>query len=231
MIRKKSNAYKQIKANIAKLTVIQQTTGISPSLLVAAFLKNLPADDLFLKKKTKEEYWDWNLSDSSGYKYFKRASAAYLKKIEGNPQYQTMLEFFESNYLTKDYFGMTYSELKKSYYAQETPIKDFVREAFIAINPITPEMTPQERAIRNQKLGKISTQHWIGDIVHYSYFSQAPGFMMKNVEEALRHIEMYIVNLLNEKQLDYELMKLTTNQNLQENLITKEQPKKKVSKI
>ena len=100
-------------------------------------------------------------------------------------------------------------------------MKDFVREAFIAINPITADMSPQERAVRNQRLGKISVKHWIGDITNYDYFSQAPEFMMKNVQQALQYIDLYIMNLLNEKQLDSELSNLSANQRLEKKLVPK----------
>ncbi|WP_279211863.1 hypothetical protein [Delftia acidovorans] len=231
MIKKKSNAYKHITANIAKLVIIQQATGISPSLLVTLFLKNISNENLFLKKKTKDEYWDWSVSDGSGYKYFKRASIAYLKKNEKDQVYQTLLEFFKNEYLTRDYFGMTYAEAVQNYKDQEAPLRQFVREAFIKIHPITPEMNPVEKAIRNQKLGKISVNHWIGDITNYDYFSDAPGFMMENVKKAIQYIEIYILNILNEKQLDHDLMKLSTNQKLQFNLPLKKSPKQKVNKI
>lgn len=108
-----------------------------------------------------------------------------------------------------------------TYQFQEGPLKYFVREAFIAINPITAGMSSKEVAVRNQRLGKISVKHWIGDIINYDYFSQAPGFMMKNVQQALQYIDLYILNLLNEKQLDSELTNLSVNQKLEEKLTPK----------
>ena len=65
-------------------------------------------------------------------------------------------------------------------------------------------------------------KHWIGDITNYDYFSQAPGFMMQNDPQALQYIDLYITNILSEKQLDHELMKLSTNQRLEAKLATKE---------
>lgn len=142
-----------------------------------------------------------------------------------------MQEHFKFNYLTKDYFGENYYFLAGNYYAQEQLLKDFVREGFIAVHPITPAMSPKEVAVRNQKLGKISVKHWIGDITNYDYFSQAPGFMMQNVQQALQYIDLYIINILSEKQLDHELMKLSTNQRLEAKLVPKEAIRTKISKI
>ncbi len=156
MIKKKNNTYKLIKKNIDKLAIIQQATKISPNRLVALFLKNLSLDDIALHKKTKEGYWDWKLADATAYKYFKKELAAYLKRNIDSSSFHTMQEHFRSNYLTKEYLGESYSALTFSYLAQEIALKNFVREAFIAVNPITSEMTPTEVATRNQKLGKIS---------------------------------------------------------------------------
>lgn len=233
MIRKTSNAYKLIRQNIGKLTLIQQATGISPSRLVTLFLKNIPDHDLFIKKKTKDEYWTTEpLSPVSAYKYYKRASDSYLKKIEINPNYSDLMQFFKDTYLTKNYFGQDFHELRNTYYSEEASVKKFVRDAFIQVFPLTPDMTPKQRAIRNQKLGKISTQHWIGDITNYEYFQQAPGFMMKRAEEAIRMIEFYVAHLLNENDIGPLAMKILSNQNLAEKLTPKEyQVSTKVIKI
>ena len=232
MIKKKNNTYKLIKANIAKLVIIQHATEISPNRLISIFLKNLSTDDLLLQKKSKDGHWDWKLADTTAYKYFNKEIAIYLKTNLDSPSFVTMMEYFNSNYLSKAYFGENYASLANNYFNQEQPLKDFVREGFIAINPITPGMSPKEVAIRNQRLGKISVKHWIGDITNYDYFSQAPGFMMKNVEQALQYIDLYILNILNEKQLDLELMKLSTNKRLEAKLIPKTaQVENRLSKI
>ncbi len=56
--------------------------------------------------------------------------------------------------------------------------------------------------------------------------------MIKNVEQALQYIDLYILNILNEKQLDHELMKLSTNQRLEVKLAPKTvQTKSKPLKI
>lgn len=233
MIRKTSNTYKQIKLNIGMLTLIQQATGISPNRLASIFVKNIPEQDLFIKKKTKDEYWTTDLlSNESAYKYFKRASKAYLNKVESNPNYETLMKFFKDTYLTKSYFGQDFYELRNTYLAEEASVKNFVREAFIKVFPITPEMTPKERAIRNQKLGKISNQHWIGDITNYGYLQSAPNFMIERVQHAIAMIELYIANLLNEKDIGLLAMNMLSNQNLTEKLVPKEaQSKTKVLKI
>ncbi|MBK1820498.1 hypothetical protein [Burkholderia orbicola] len=231
MIKKKNNAYKLIKANISKLAIIHQTTKISPSRLISIFLKNLSTDVLLLQKKTKDGYWDWKLADNTAYKYLKKELSVYLKRNLEDASFRTMKEYFKANYLTKAYFGENYASLAENYFAQEQILKNFVREAFISLHPITPEMTPTEIAIRNQRLGKISVKHWIGDITNYDYFSEAPEFMMKNIQQALQFIDLYILNILNEKQLDHELVRLSTNQRLEVKLPHKEVAKKKVHKI
>jgi hypothetical protein len=222
LIKKKNNSYKLIKKNITKLAIIHQTTKISPNRLMSIFLRNSSLEEILLSKKTKDGYWDWTLADDTAYKYFKKELTSYLKRNADQLSFQTMQEHFKSNYLTKEYFRESYESLAENYYAQEKPLKDFVREGFIAIHPITPDMSPKEVAIRNQKLGKISVNHWIGDITNYDYFSQAPGFMMKNVQDALQYIDLYIINILNETQLDHELMKLSTSQRLENKLPSKE---------
>ena len=231
MIKKKNNSYTLIKKNIAKLAIIHKTTDISPNRLAALFLKSLSEEDLLLPKKTKDGYWDWKLADNTAYKYFKKEMAVYLKINQNDPRFIIMQEHFKSNYLTKEYFGENYQFLADNYYALEQPLKDFVKETFIATYPITPAMSPKDVAVRNQRLGKISVKHWIGDITNYDYFSQAPGLMMHNVQQTLQYIDLYIINILNEKQLDHELMKFSTNQRLEVKLAPKQIQKTKVVKI
>ena len=221
MIKKKNNAYRLIKANTPKLALIHHATGFSPNRLASLFLKVTAQEDLVIQKKSKDGFWDWKLADDTAYKYLKKEVAAYLKINVDTQKFQIMLEYFNRNYLTKKYFGEDYQSLVNTYQFQEVPLKNFVREAFIAINPITADMSPQERAMRNQRLGKISVKHWIGDITNYDYFSQAPGFMMSNVQQALQYIDLYIMNLLHEKQLDSELSNLSVNQRLEQKLIPK----------
>ncbi|WP_322038035.1 hypothetical protein [Burkholderia cenocepacia] len=74
-------------------------------------------------------------------------------------------------------------------------------------------------------------KNWIGDITNYDYFSQAPEFMMKNVQQALQYIDLYLLNILNEEQLEQEFMKLSTNQRLELKLQPKQEAKKKIIKI
>ncbi|PLT18568.1 hypothetical protein [Ralstonia mannitolilytica] len=221
MIKKKNNAYRLIKANTPKLALIHYATEFSPNRLASLFLKNISQDDLVIQKKSKDGFWDWKLADDTAYKYLKKDISAYLKKNADSPTFQIMLEHFNTNYLTKDYFGQDYQSLVNMYQFQEVPLKNFVREAFKATNPITAGMSPKEVAVRNQRLGKISVKHWIGDITNYDYFSQAPDFMMKNVQQALQYIDLYIMNLLNEKQLDQELSNLSVNQRLEKKLMPK----------
>jgi len=221
MIKKKNNAYKLIKANTPKLALIHHATGFSPNRLASLFLKNTSQDDLVIQKKTKDGFWDWKLADDTAYKYLKKEIATYLKKNSETQTFLVMLEHFKANYLTKTYFGEDYQSLVHTYRFQESPLKNFVREEFIAVYPITAGMSPREKAARNQRLGKISVKHWIGDITNYDYFSQAPEFMMDNVQQALLYIDLYIMNLLNEKQLDSELSNLSVNQKLEAKLVPK----------
>lgn len=221
MIKKKNNSYRLVKENITKLTLIHLVTRISPSNLTAIFLSNLGEDKLRLMKKTKDGYWQWDLSKKTPYKYFRRESAKYLKNNQSSQIFKTMLQVVQDKYLSKDYIGFRYEDLLLNYRSQELFLKNFVRETFVAVFPLLPTMTPKERAMRNQRLGKISCDHWIGDIVECDYFSQAPGFMMDNVKNSINMIELYVASLMNDKNLDHDLMKLETNQNLQ----TKLQPK------
>ena len=232
MIKKKNNTYKHIKDNIAKLTLIQQATRISPETLIEIFLSTIEKENLSIRKKTQDTYWDWDLADKTAYKYFRRQSTKYSKEMQSNDSFTVMLEFLKSAYLSKEYFGYNYKELIADYRNEEAILKKFARKAFIEVHPITPGMSPKEKALRNQRLGKISVEHWIGDIIHYDYFHQVPGFMMEKVICAIDAIKLYTTNLLNDKQLDIDLMKLTTNQRLEVKLQPKLQvAKKKVIKI
>ena len=232
MIKKKNNTYKHIKDNIAKLTLIQQATRISPETLTAIFLSTVEEENLRIRKKTQDTYWDWDLADKTSYKYFGRQSAKYRREMQSNDSFTVMLEFLKSAYLSNEYIGYNYNELIADYRNEEAILKKFVRKAFIEVHPITPGMSPKEKALRNQRLGKISVEHWIGDIVHYEYFNQASDFMTKKIKAAIEGIERYATNLLNDKQLDIDLMKLTTNQRLEIKLQPKPLvAKKKVIKI
>ncbi|OYO25883.1 hypothetical protein [Janthinobacterium sp. PC23-8] len=232
MIKKKNNTYKHIKDNIAKLTLIQQVTSISPETLTAIFLSTVEEENLHIRKKTQQGYWNWDLADKTAYKYFGRQSAKYRREMQSNYSFILMLEFLKSAYLSKEYFGYNYNELIADYRNEEAILKKFVRKAFIEVHPITPGMSPKEKALRNQRLGKISVEHWIGDIVHYDYFNQAPGFMMEKVICAIYAIKLYATNILNDKQLDIDIMKIKTNQRLEIKLQPKPQvAKKKVIKI
>lgn len=224
MIKKKCNAYKNIKKSIAKLTIIQQATGLSPLRLVNIFLK--------YKINSEEKMNADELASDSAYKYFKRETSVYLKKHKSDRSYQMMLDLIESEYLSKEYFGMDYFEVQQNFRNFEIPLKEFVRDGYIALFPITPEMSKTEVAIRNQKLGKISVHTWIGDITNYDYFQQAPCFMMEDVKKAIQMVELYVLNLLHETQLDIDLMKFSSNQKLQVALKPKlDLPKPKINKI
>jgi len=236
MIKKKSNAYKLIGKNIAKLTLIQRATGISPTNLVNIFLKTHQDSDIKISSSSEygyvEDFWEFGKTSQSFYKYFRAESRKYLDKARGTSSYEAILEHIQNRYLTRDYFGIEYEELELTYRSQELFLKQFVREAFIAVYPLTLDMSPKERAVRNQKLGKISVNHWIGDIVNYSYFQQAPSFMMQNVKTAISRVEFYVLNVLQEKDLDHDLEKLASNLRLQTKMMPKEvQNKQKVNKI
>lgn len=210
MIEKKSNAYKQIKDNVAKLTIIQQATEFSPQKLVHIHL--VYCTDL-LEIMDVEKF-----NTKSFYKYFIKESGKYLKKNKASKAYQTILESVKDNYLTKQYFGTDYIEIIKDYEEQETPLKEFVLNGYKTIFPITPEMSKADVSRRNQKLGKVSVKHWIGDIVNYEYFHQAPNFMQTNVKNSIQMAEIFLHNLVSDKDLDLEIMKLSTNQRLEEKL-------------
>ena len=224
MIKKKTNAYEQIKQNIAKLALIQEATGISPIRLINIFLNHI--------NMTENGEEANPIESASAYKYFYRHAAEYKKRNFGSQNYKTILEIFQTTHLTKEYFGESYEEVALEFKAQEKALKDFVREAFKAVFPITVGMNPAQVAARNQRLGKISVNMWIGDILHYDFFHDAPGFMMSNVEKCLQRVDLYVLNLLNDDELATDIMKLSTNQKLEQKLQPKtQQVKTKVKKI
>ncbi|ASL74285.1 hypothetical protein G7939_12660 [Ralstonia solanacearum] len=232
MIKKKNNTYMLLKENAPKLALIHYATEFSPNRLAAMFLRNLSVDDFVVEQMTDDGYWEWKLADNTTYKYFHRQVSSYLKKYANDPSFQTMVEHLESAFLTRKYFGPNYQDLAYSYFLRVQSLKDFARADFIAKNPITPEMSRKELAIRNQLLGKISVRHWIGDITNYEYFSQAPTSMRKDVQGSLQQIDRYIVNLLNDTQFDKELFKFSASQKLQARLAPKSsQAKSKPIKI
>lgn len=210
MIKKESNAYRQIKDNIAKLAIIQQATEFSPEILIQIHIAY--CCDLFEmvnadKTKTKTLY-----------KYFTKESGKYLIKNQSSRAYKTIFESVRENYLTKKYFGTDYFEIIKDYKEQEAPLKEFVLDGYKALFPITPDMSKADVARRNQKLGKISVKHWIGDIVNYEYFYQAPNLMQTNVKNSIQMAEIFLHNLVSDKDLDLEIMKLSSNLYLEEKL-------------
>ncbi len=213
MIKKESNAYKQIKDNIAKLTIIQQATEFSPQKLVHIHL--VYCTDLFEIMNVEK------LNTKSFYKYFTKESGKYLKENQSSKAYQIIVDSVKENYLTRKYFGTDYFEIIKDYKEQEAPLKEFVLDGYKAIFPITPEMSKADVARRNQKLGKISVKHWIGDILNYEYFQQAPNFMQVNVKNAIQMAEIFLHNLVSDKDLDLEIMKLSSNLYLEEKLTSK----------
>lgn len=218
MIKKKCKAYEIIRNDIAKLAVIQEATDYSPSRLVNFYIHNQ------LIKKDREEMA--LISAESSYKYFCKQLKTYKKSAALNSSHTTMLELVKSQYLAESYFGKDYEILAEFYRDQENRLKDFVRDAYKDVFPITSDMTPSEVAVRNQKLGKISVKTYIGDVTNYWYFNQAPGFMMKNVQGALGHIDLFILRLLMDQSLHLEFKKLALNQKLEEKFQSKPQTKK-----
>ncbi len=224
MIRKKSNAYRQIKDNIAKLAIIQQATEFSPEILIQIHIAY--CCDLWVIIDIEK------INKKSFYKYFIKESGKYLKENQSSRAYKTIFESVRENYLTKKYFGTDYFEIIKDYKEQEAPLKEFVLDGYKALFPITPDMSKADIARRNQKLGKISVKHWVGDIVNYEYFHQAPNFMQTNVKNAIQIAEIFIHNLISDKELDFEIMKLSSNLYLEAKLAPKKiQIKSKLVKI
>lgn len=224
MIKKESNAYKQIKDNIAKLTIIQQATEFSPQKLVHIHL--VYCTDLLEIMDVEK------LSTKSFYKYFIKESFKYLKENQSSKAYQTILESVKESYLTKKYFGADYYEIIEEYKEAESKLREFVLEGYKAIFPITPEMTKADVARRNQRMGKISVRNWIGDIGNYQFFRQAPNLMQVNVNNEIQMAEIFLHNLMGDKDLDLEIMKLSSNLYLEEKLTPKSiQIKSKLVKI
>lgn len=223
MIKKKNEAYNLIKINITKLTLIQEVTGYSPSRLITLYLKQefLEGDD---PKQANE------LTDS-GYIYFCKERKYYKTKSDLTIGHSLMLEVIKERFLTKEYFGLSFENLCNTYRSKENLIKKFAKEAFKATYPLTPEMSPRAKAMRNQRLGKISTQAWIGDILNYDYFEQTPGFMMEDVKTVLSHIDLLIMRLLFDSDLEKAINNLKSNQRLEERLIPKQTRNPKIVKI
>lgn len=233
MIRKKSEAYKLIKDNIGKLAIIQEVTQYSPTRLVNFFLNfqarqdHSPFDLLI----AHEEQQYNPLSDKSAYKYFNKHLNEYLNLHKNSQAYALMIEVLQKDFLCADYFGMSYQDLANTYRQKEQWVKAFVKEAYKAMYPITPDMTPSQVGARNQKIGKVSVRSYIGDLVDYSYFKEAPSFMMADVELALSSIDLFICRLLSDRTLDQQFKKLKTNNNLDLKLPPKNSQKPKISKI
>jgi hypothetical protein len=224
MIKKETNAYKQIKDNIKKLTIIQQATEFSPQRLVHIHLAY--CTDLMEIIDVEK------LNTKSFYKYFAKESVKYLRDSQSSKAYQTILESIKANYLTKKYFGADYFQILNDYTKEVDKLKDFALNACRSAFPLTSDMSKSEAARRNQKLGKISVKHWIGDIGNYEYFHQAPNFLQVNVNNEIQMAEIFIHNLISDKNLDLEIMKLSSNLYLEEKLAPKSmQIKSKLVKI
>lgn len=218
MIPKKNDTYQLIRKNILKLSIIQEATQYSPLRLLECFLK------FFLQENSP-------LNHKSAYKYFNKVLNERKSILKESDSYRVTLQIVKQSYLSADYFGTSYEEFTNTYRQKEDWLKNFVKEAFKATHPITHDMTPSEVARRNQSLGKISVNSYVGDIVHYSYFKDAPGFMIADVERSLSAIDIFIARLLHDKSLDQLCGKLATNEELQRRLVPKVTSKAKVRKI
>ncbi|WP_164490528.1 hypothetical protein [Ralstonia solanacearum] len=62
-------------------------------------------------------------------------------------------------------------------------------------------------------------------------FKDAPNFMIADVELALAAIDIFIARLLTDRDLDQQVKKLMTSNNLEVKLAPKQTPKAKVVKI
>lgn len=172
------------------------------------------------------------LNHTSAYKYFNKVLNERKSMLKESDSYRVTLEIVKGRYLSADYFGTSYEELANTYRQKEDWLKTFVKEAYKATHPITPDMTPSEVARRNQLLGKISVSGYIGDVVRYNYFKDAPGFMIENVERSLSAIDLFIARLLHDKGLDQLCAKLASNHVLHAKLPPKTHTiKSKIQKI
>ena len=224
MIQRKSDVYAQIKKNITKLALIQEATEISPFRLSGIFLK-------YLNRAAERDELN-EILQASVYKYFCRQLADYKTRNKAAQGYTTILDRLKSKHLRNEYFGEQYEEVAFEFRTQEKVLKDFVSKAFKAIFPITTEMSPREVATRNQKFGKMSVNMWIGDILNYEFFYDAPGFMIGNVERSILRVDLYVLNLLTDEELEADVMKLAINQKLEATLSIKQQSaKQKISKL
>lgn len=223
MIKKKSNTHELIVKNIAKLVLIQDATDYAPSRLADLFLCNKREDLTALGIKRRPP--------SAAYKYFSKHAKNYRAAAQ-TQAHQTLVKVIKEKYMSKEYIGYDFEHFSLGYRSQELAVVNFVRQAFKEVFPITPDMSRSEVASRNQRLGQMSVSMRIGDLPNYRFFDDAVFFMQRNVEAALFMTDLYILNMLNDKELDQDIAKLNTFQRLEENLGHKAtSERKKFSKI
>lgn len=233
MIEKKSDTYRQIHENIAKITVVQDATGISPYYLVMAFTKYVmavtPAEQVTSTRISIYSQYSTQ-TGSSAYKYFLTQSAAYKAKHADGQAYRVMLEELRTKYLGKPYYGVTFKTHSSVYSTFEKAIKETARKNFLRKNPITLEMSQAEVAARNQRLGKISTQMWIGDILNYDFISDMHEGLVRELKAKLNRVGVCLVHLLSDPELQDAIEKMKLYEKLEEKLQPKGE-KEKVKKI
>jgi hypothetical protein len=194
MIKKKSQAYALIRDNIAMLSTMQEAMDYSPSRLAFMFVM-LETDD-------NNERTEVMTNTKTFYKYFNSQLRGYRKNESESEARSTMLRLFKRDYLTStDYVGISYIELYEDYRKQESLLKDFVKDFYKTTLPITTDMSASEKGTRNQFIGKISVKCCVGDVVGYSYFNEAPNFMIKNIEDDLLSIDTLIQRFLIDTKL------------------------------
>lgn len=233
MIEKKNDAYWQIQDNIAKLTLVQEATGISPYYLVMAFTKYVVAGkaagqitatriSTYSQSSTK--------TGSSAYKYFLTQSAVYKAKHAEGEAYGVILEELKAKFLTKPYYGVTFKTHSSVYSTFEKAIKEIARKSFLKKNPITPEMSQAEVAARNQRLGKMSARMWIGDILNYDFLNDVHEGLVRELKAKLNRVGVCLVHLLSNPELQEAIEKMKLYEKLEGRLQTNT-VKEKVKKI
>lgn len=150
MIKKKNNTYKLIKANTPKAgthTPCYRIFAKSPCL---SFSKEHFAGWTSYRRAQKDGFGigSWLMIRPTN---ISRKNRGIPKEDADTPTFQLMLEHFNTNYLTKDYFGETTSLWWTPINSKKAHWKASRAKSPAKINPITAGMSPKEIAVRNQR--------------------------------------------------------------------------------
>ena len=205
MIKRKSEAYFLIKKHIVKLAAIQEATGYSPFRLVNIFLRNHPISAV-------------DANSDTAYKYFLKHLRRYKAQFKDSSSHDVLVNHIKKEYLEAKHLGENFSEAATKYLKVEDGIKSFLRDAYKCVYPITSEMSPSEIGARNQRLGKLSTKTWIGDIFNYQFINDAPRNMIVELQQYMKYLDSFILIFFMNGDLDDEANKIALNHKLESKL-------------